>query len=171
MIQRALTIAVALGLLIAQGLLHHVGLPAWAIPQGLVACLVFLAFYDCSVGGAVTAFVVGLLLDLTSATLLGPWAAAFIAVYSGLTFLSQRLFVESPLVAMMVTGVSTVLAGSMYLLLAFEYQSLSLEDLATLAGQAISSALVSPVIICLLVRATKRSNPIAFRRGSVISAV
>ena len=171
MIQRSLIIGVAFGLLVAQGLLHHVGLPAWAIPQGLVACVVFLAFYDCSIAGAVTAFVVGLLLDLTSATLLGPWAAAFIAIYSGLTFLSQRLFVESPLVAMMVTGASTMLAGSIYLLLAFEYQSLSVGDLTTLVGQAIVSAIISPLIISFLVRATKRSNPVALRRGSVISAM
>ena len=171
MMKRAYILGIGLLLVIAQGLVHHLGLPAWVIPQGLVTCVVFLAFYDCDVWGAITVFLLGLLLDLSSATLLGPWAAAFVAVYFGLTFLSQRLFVESPMVAMMVTGVSTMVAGSLYLLLAFEYQAISLGDLATLAGQALASALVSPLIIRLLTRVGRKSNPVALRRGSVISAV
>jgi hypothetical protein len=75
------------------------------------------------------------------------------------------------MVAMMVTGMSTMVASSLYLLLAFEYQAISLADLATLAGQALASALVSPLIIRLLTRVGRKSNPVALRRGSVISAV
>jgi rod shape-determining protein MreD len=171
MMKRAYVLGIGLLLVIAQGLLHHLGLPTWVLPQGLVTCVVFLAFYDCSVLGVATAFLLGILLDLTSATLVGPWAAAFVAVYLGLTFLSQRLFVESPLVAMMVTGVSMMVAGSIYLLLAFEYQAISGGDLATLLGQALASALVSPLILRALARVGRKSNPVALRRGSVISAV
>lgn len=162
---------IGLLLVIFQGLVQSFGVPAWLIPQGLVACVMFVAFFECSVAGAFAAFGLGLLLDLTSATLLGPWAGAFVCVYALVAFISQRLFVESALVAMVVSATCTVLAGCIYLVLAFEYQSISLEDLATLLGQAAATAAITPAIVRVLRRAWNRRGVVPLGRGSTVTAV
>ncbi|MFO0415809.1 MAG: rod shape-determining protein MreD [Pseudomonadota bacterium] len=166
-----LTIVLALVMLLAQGLLHHFGIPAWLVPQALVACVVFVAFHECSLLGVITAFILGLLLDMNSAVVLGPWAGAYVLVYAILVFLSQRLFIDSMVVAMTVVGLASLLAGGVFLMLAFEYQSLSLEDLYMLGGQSIASALVAPLVFAALSRIWKRLGVVATRRGSVVSAV
>jgi rod shape-determining protein MreD len=166
-----LVLAIGLALVTAQSLLHRVGVPEWLLPQGLVACVVYLAFFESSVTGALLAFSCGLLLDLTTATVLGPWAGAYVLVYALLSFMSPRLFVESALVTMVVTAVTSVLSGAIYLFLAFEYQALSREDVVMLLGQALASALVAPTVVSLLGRVRGRSISRTLGRTSVVSAV
>jgi rod shape-determining protein MreD len=148
-----------------------VGVPEWLLPQGLVACVVYLAFFESSVIGALLAFSCGLLLDLTTATVLGPWAGAYVLVYALLSFMSPRLFVESSLVTMVVTAVTSVFSGAVYLFLAFEYQSLSREDFVMLLGQAVASALVAPMVVAILGRARGKHISRSVSRSSVVSAV
>jgi rod shape-determining protein MreD len=164
-------LVIALAIVAAQSLLHRVGVPEWLLPQGLIACVVYLAFFESSVTGALLAFTCGLLLDLTTATVLGPWAGAYVLVYALLSFMSPRLFVESCLVTMVVTAVTSVFAGAVYLFLAFEYQSLSREDLIMLLGQAVASALIAPFIVALLSKARGRLTSRSMGRTSVVSAV
>lgn len=162
---------IACVLLLLQSAVHHFGLPEWLVPQGVLVCVVFLAFYEFSLAGVVLAFLLGLLLDLSSGVLLGPWAGAYLVVYTMFAFLSQRLFVESAAVAMSVVAVATVLAGTVFLLLAFEYQSVTREDLLMLGGQAVASALLAPVVFRVLSRAWRRAHVAAPGRASVVSAV
>jgi rod shape-determining protein MreD len=162
---------VAVMLLSIQGILHSVGVPAWLIPQGLLVCVVFLAFYEFSLAGVVMAFLLGLLLDMSSGVLLGPWAGSYIIVYAIFAFLSQRLFVESVVVKMSVVAVGTILGGIVFLLLAFEYQSVSREDLVVLCGQALASAAVAPVVFKVLSRAWRRSGVSVSGRAGIVSAV
>jgi len=164
-------LVIALVVVAAQSLLHLVGVPEWLLPQGLIACVVYLAFFESSVTGALLAFTCGLLLDLTTATVLGPWAGAYVLVYALLSFMSPRLFVESALVTMVVAAVTSVFAGAVYLFLAFEYQSLSREDLIMLLGQAVASALVAPLVVALLSKARGRSTSRSIGRTSVVSAM
>lgn len=173
MVKSCTLILVAFVLVTIQGLLPHFGVADWAIPQGLVSCVIFLAFFECSIGGAIGSFALGLLLDLTSATILGPWAGAFVCVFVVVALLSQRLFVESIVVAMVATALCAILAGSLYLLLAFEYQVLSTTDVSVLAGQAIASALFTPVVFKVLGRAWNRRSvaPLSRNSNSVVSAV
>ena len=171
MINRLVLIGFVLLCVIAQGLLRHLGLPVWMIPQTVVVCVVFLAFYDRSGPGAVTAFVVGLLLDLSSATLLGPWAGACVMVFAVLAFLSQRLFVESIMVGMLVTALSAVAVGCAYILLALKYQAIAGADMLILGGQAFASAISSPVLIGIMRRLYRKPSVVALRRGSVTSTV
>lgn len=166
-----LILAVGLGLVIVQSLLQRSGVPEWLLPQGLVVCVVYLAFFESSVAGAGLAFACGLLLDLTTATVLGPWAGAYVLAYALLSFVSPRLFVESTVVMMLVTGITSVLAGSVYLFLAFEYQSLSQDDIAVLLGQASASALVAPVVTAILRRVCGRSVSRSIGQTSLVSAV
>jgi rod shape-determining protein MreD len=164
-------LVIGLALVTAQSLLHRVGVPEWLLPQGLIACVVYLAFFESSVTGALLAFSCGLLLDLTTATVLGPWAGAYVLAYALLSFMSPRLFVESTLVTMVVTALTSVLTGAIYLFLAFEYQSLSREDVGMLLGQAVASALVAPMVMSLLNKVRGRPVSRAIGRTSVVSAV
>jgi rod shape-determining protein MreD len=147
------------------------GVPEWLLPQGLIVCVVYLAFFESSVTGAVLAFACGLLLDLTTATVLGPWAGAYVLAYALLSFVSPRLFVESGVVMMVVTGLTSIFAGSVYLFLAFEYQSLSQEDIAVLLGQASASAVVAPIISAILARVCGRPISRSMGQTSLVSAV
>lgn len=171
MMNRFVLLGFVLLCVIAQGLLRHLGLPALMIPQSVAVCVVFLAFYDRSALGAVMAFTAGLMLDLSSATLLGPWAGACVLVFAALAFLSQRLFVESVVVAMLVTALTAVVVGCVYILLALKYQAISGADVMMLVGQAIASALSAPLLIGIMRRLYRRPSVVALRRGSVTSTI
>jgi rod shape-determining protein MreD len=125
------------------------------MPQGLLVCVAFLAFYEFSVVGVVTAFLLGLLLDMSSGVALGPWAGSYTIVYAVFAFLSQRLFVESRLVAMVVVLVATLLAGGAFLALASGNQSL---------------ALITAPIFSFLARVWRRAGVLGAAGNSVISA-
>jgi rod shape-determining protein MreD len=166
-----LCLMLGLVLLIVQGLLRHVGVPGWAIPQGLLICVAFLAFYEFSVMGALAAFVLGLLLDMSSGVVLGPWAGSYVLVYVLFAFLSQRLFIESRVVAMLVVICATLCAGAAFLLLAVRFQSIAHDDFFTLAGQSFFSALCTPPLFAILSRVWRREGAVSMKRGSVVSAV
>lgn len=161
----------AVVLLILQGVLHQIGVPAWFVPQGVLVCVVFLALYEFSLAGVVVAFVLGLLLDMSSGVLLGPWAGSYVIVYALFAFLSQRLFVESAVVAMSVVAMATVLAEVVFLLLAFEYQAVTREDVVMLGGQALASALVAPLVFRFLKGAWRRTGVAVTGRAGVVSAL
>jgi hypothetical protein len=72
---------------------------------------------------------------------------------------------------MVVTALTSVLTGAIYLFLAFEYQSLSREDVGMLLGQAVASALVAPMVMSLLNKVRGRPVSRAIGRTSVVSAV
>jgi rod shape-determining protein MreD len=158
-------------LLILQSLGIHLGVPAWLMPQGLLVCVVFLAFYECSVRAACAAFCIGLLLDMSGAVLIGPWAGAYVLVYLCVSFLSQRLFVESRVVAMCVVAGATVLASGVFLVLS-STRDVSWSEFGFMAlGQAVASAAVTPFIFAALRRVGQRSGVTSMTRGSVVSAV
>ena len=54
-----------------QGILGHLGLADRFIPQFLVIFVVYLSFAEANAFGCVMSFIVGLLLDLSSAVLVG----------------------------------------------------------------------------------------------------
>jgi rod shape-determining protein MreD len=166
-----MSIGVALLLLILQSLAIHLGVPAWLMPQGLLVCAVFLAFYEFSVRAACAAFCIGLLLDMSSAVLLGPWAGAYVLVYLCVAFLSQRLFVESRVVAMFVVAGSAVLATGIFLVLSSTREVSWGEFGFMVLGQALASAAVTPLIFAALRRVGQRSGIATMTRGSVVSAV
>ena len=82
-------------------------LPNSIIPNFILILVVFIAFYECSTLGAVIAFLLGFEIDIYSGQLLGPYAAASVAVFCVLSSLSQRIFVESP-VAILLTVFSSL---------------------------------------------------------------
>ena len=167
----AILILIGLGALMAQGVLVQLGLPAYATPQLLLLVVVYLSFSDISVQGSLAAFLLGVMLDLSTAILVGPWAGAFIVVYGGLVLLSQRLFIESGIVACFVSFFATIVSGAFYTLLSQQGDILVWSHAAQLFGQACATAIVAPCVISSLSHRFKRRSASLPGRMSQPSAI
>ena len=157
--------------LAAQGMIGHLGLPDMLIPQLLVIMVVALSFSEVNAFGCIMCFGIGLLLDFSSAVLLGPWAGSCVVVFGILALLSQRLFIDSGIAAMVITFCSVVAANVLFSLFGSEYPALTWEYPQKVLGQAIITAVLSPLILGLLTRRARRGNGALVARGSAISAV
>jgi rod shape-determining protein MreD len=154
-----------------QGILGHLGLADRFIPQFLVIFVVYLSFAEANSFGCVTSFVVGLLLDLCSAVLLGPWAGSFVVIFCVLSLLSRRLFIDSWLAAMVITFGSVACANVLFSLFGDEYPVLTWEYPQRVLGQALATALVAPIVLGFLSRRWRRANGAYAGRGTSVSAV
>jgi len=169
---RALVIlAYAIAAIAAQGMLGHLGFPSALIPQLLIILVVALSFSEVNAFGCVMSFAIGLLLDFSSATLLGPWAGSCVVVFGVLAVLSQRLFIDSGVAAMVITFSSVVVANVLFSLFGSEYPALTWDYPQKVFGQAVVTALLSPFILGLLARRSRRGNGALVSRGGVMSAV
>ncbi len=140
-------VLVALLFVIFQACLFLIDMPVWLVPQCLVVSVVFLAFYECSIVAALMAFVLGLLLDVASGLSIGPWAGAYVFVFGFFTLLSQRLFIESRIVALVASGVATIMATLVFCLLGVNAASIGFGQLF---GQGIVTALSAPLVFPIL---------------------
>ena len=127
-------------------------LPPVVIPSFLVILLVFLAFYETSLAGVFTAFLLGLEFDLHGGILLGPWAGSFVAVYCALASLSQRIFVDSGLAAFAVVLLSSFLSSFIFVVLVFEFQPVQLGVLSTALIEALLNGILAAPVLALLRR-------------------
>jgi len=153
-----------------QGSLAHLGLPASLMPQLALLIAVFGAFSESSVPAVFGAFSVGLIVDLSSATILGPWSGAFVVVYLMLSLVSQRLFIDSGLVAAIVSFFAALLAGSLFAALSPSGDLLRGQHLVMLCGQAVVTALVAPWLFAALSCVIGRPDPASLRGPSPLSA-
>jgi rod shape-determining protein MreD len=154
-----------------QGVLGHLGLADRFIPQFLVIFVVYLSFAEANTFGCIMSFVVGLLLDFSSAVLVGPWAGSFVVIFCVLALLSRRLFIDSGLAAMVITFSSVVCANILFSLFGDEYPVLTWEYPQKVLGQALSTSLVAPIILGFLSRRWRRATGTYAGRGSSVSAV
>jgi cell shape-determining protein MreD len=116
-------------------------------------------------------FVVGILLDFSSAGLVGPGAGSFVFIFCGLALLSRRLFIDSGLAAMVIAFSAVVVANILFSLFGNEYPSLTWEYPQKVLGQAIVTALIAPLILSLLSRRSRRGSGAYVGRGNAASAV
>jgi rod shape-determining protein MreD len=154
-----------------QGILGHLGLADRFIPQFLVVFVVYLSFAEANAFGCVMSFIVGLLLDLSSAVLVGPWAGSFVVIFCVLALLSRRLFIDSGIAAMVITFASVVCGNILFSLFGDEYPVLTWEYPQRVLGQALSTALVAPLVLSFLSRRWRRANGAYAGRGTSVSAV
>jgi len=110
----ALIFLMALGAIFLQGTLLRTFLPPIIIPNLMFILLIFLSFYAVSVSGALLVFLLGLMLDLFSGVLLGPWAASFMVVFIIISLLSQRLFVETFIASCLAVFVGSLICSLAY---------------------------------------------------------
>ena len=106
--------------LASQGMLGHLGLPSALMPQFVIVMVVALSFSEVNSFGCLMSFAIGLLLDFSSAVLIGPWAGSCVVVFCALAMLSQRLFIDSGIAAMVITFSSVVVANVLFSLFGSE---------------------------------------------------
>jgi rod shape-determining protein MreD len=148
--------------LFIQGALLHCGLRPYLMPQLVTLLVVYLAFHEVSTVVTFVVFGLGLLLDFSSAILVGPWAGGLVAIYGVLAVLSQRLFVESSFVVSITAFFAAIAADVLYLGLAYQYQPDGSSYPVDAIGQAFVTALIAPVVFGVLSRILRRKivNPV-----------
>jgi|688.fasta_scaffold06265_6 rod shape-determining protein MreD len=156
--------------LVLQGALSQLGLPVVVLPQLMLLVVIGAAFSGSSVPGVISAFLLGILLDLSSAVLVGPWAGAFVAVYAGLALVSQRLFLESGLVAAFVAFVAAIVAGTFFALLSPHSDLAALEHIVQIFGQAAITAALAPWLVAVVAKPGQRRMATSVRNSSSLSA-
>ena len=152
--------------LFIQGTLLKSIFPQFVMPNLVLSLIVFLAFYEISPLGAGLAFLLGLQLDMYGGLMLGPWAGSFVAVFALFAFLSQRLFVDTPVAAGLIALVACVLADFIYLILIYEVRPFDGFMLKTVLLESLLSAVCAPVVLKIM----RRMNN-ALDRGSRSSAI
>ena len=157
--------------LAAQGILGHLGVSATLIPQLLVIIVVSLSFTEVNAFGCFMSFAMGLLLDFSSAILIGPWAGSFVVLYCALALLSRRLFIDSGVAAMFITFCAVVVTNVLSSLLGTEYPVLSWDYPQKVLGQALVTALSAPVVLGILSRRARKGGSPLVNRGSAMSMV
>ena len=135
---RKITVAFlcGMGLLLIQNLFLPIFLGERFSPNLITIMVVFLAMYHSNQLGLFIVFLLGILLDLTYAELLGVWSGSYIVTFSVLLLLSQHLFVESRMVVFIATTFCALLTEVMYLLISGKFPLL--DPLFVLQGLLIS---------------------------------
>ena len=124
--------------------------PAWVVPNLLVIIVVFLGFYEASVRGATLAFILGLELDFANGLLVGPWAGAFVVSFGILASLSQRIFVESPLAAIIAVFACSIVSAIVYFTLVYEFHPAVTVIVPFSVAEAALNAVLAPFIFGVL---------------------
>lgn len=111
------TLAFGLIFVFLQGTLLKAFWPGMIVPGLSLVLVVFLAFYETSILGAVLAFLLGLELDLFSGVALGPWAGAYVLIFGLLSMFSSRIFIESPAAIAFTVLVSSLVSNIVFMLI------------------------------------------------------
>lgn len=138
-----------------QGTLLKQLFPLGAGPDLVLTLVVFIAFFQASMRGAALVFILGLLVDLSSATIIGPRAGAYIFVFGFLSSLSQRLFIESSFAVLGSTFAASLVAQFVYVVMFFEFHpghTLSLWPYFSWSTffEALTTAVISPGVFWIL---------------------
>lgn len=124
-------------------------LPEHAVPDFCLLFVVFLAFNEGSAFGAVLAFLVGLLFDLSSGLIIGPWSASFSAGYALLSLLSRRVFLDSLPAAFLVVLMTAIFCNAIYVGLLFEFRPGGIDVISFLL-ESLSTAIFAPFVMRFL---------------------
>jgi len=155
---RSFAVVLLLGVLASflQGSVLRALLPGSAIVPNLsVAVVAFLAFHEVSLLGVALSFFLGLIFDLSSGVLLGPWAGAYVVVFALLSSLTQRVFTDSPLTAFIAVLIGSLVAQGVYLAMVLQFRTAELASVSsgvTIVLEALLSAFCAPLCFGLLKR-------------------
>lgn len=137
---------VAFSLLLVQGLLLPLVLGERFSPNLITVLVVFIAMYHSNQLGLFMVFLLGLLLDLTYAELLGLWPTAYVVAFTILLLLSQHLFVESRMVVFLAVGFCSLITELVYLLVSGKLPMLD----PTFLAQGLLISIITGVIGVLI---------------------
>lgn len=155
-----LTIALAVIGVFIQGTLLGSILPAAFVPNIVLTLALFFPFYEVSALGAALAFLVGLILDIYSATMLGPWAGTASVLFGFLTLLSRGVFIESYLAAFVSVFVATILGNVLYLVLVNQFGPSSSDIFSwKLLLNSVVTAAIAPFVFYVCKGLYKKRGP------------
>ena len=145
-----LIIILALVILFLQGGILKPLLPNILMPNLFLIIVIYLSFYETNVLGLIFSFVLGLLYDISTSTLLGPYAASFVTIYSFFAIFSGRIFIDTTISLIIITAISSIICDIIYMILIFTFlpdkNNISFEILFG----SISTAIISPIMIYIL---------------------
>jgi rod shape-determining protein MreD len=138
-----------------QGTLLKQLFPMGAGPDIVLTLVVFTAFFQATLRGAFLAFILGLLVDLSSATIVGPRAGAYVFIFGFLSSLSQRLFIESSFAVAGSAFAASLVAQFVYVVIFLEFhpaQTMSLWPYFSWStlSEAVTTALLAPGVFWLM---------------------
>ena len=160
MFRQTLTIlSVALFCVFLQATIFGTFLPRTMIPNLCLVVVLFLGAREVTILGATLAFMVGLLLDLSSGQLLGPWSGTFVALYGFISQGGKKLFLDSWITVGLVTFFSGIIGQIIYLFLLSSFQ-FSLSDIFswTMFGTSLVTALLAPPFFLLLTSVVEKKT-------------
>lgn len=131
---------------LVQGAILRPFLPSFLVPNLALIAIVYLGLREVHVVGALLAFLLGIQFDLFSATLLGPWAGAFMVVFALLASLSQRMFIESSVTIVVASLISSLIANGVYVTLLYQFRPVEPALVSVSFAEALVTALISPVV-------------------------
>lgn len=144
--------------LVIESVLLAIGLPVELIPELVLVFVVYLSFFQTNSYGALLAFMCGLMIDMSSGHLLGPWAGAYVLAFGVISIISDRIFVESSISLSTVAALLTLLTHVIYLLISMDSFSELYSAGMLLFGKALCTALVTPLFFPLLRRVLRFSQ-------------
>ncbi|MCB0329424.1 MAG: rod shape-determining protein MreD [Bdellovibrionales bacterium] len=161
-----------LGLSIGSGLIA-IGLPRAFVPEFALLYVVFISFYVASSYGTFLAFLCGLIVDISSGQLLGPWAGAFVLSYGAVSLISDRIYVESGFSLVFVTILLTLFSHTVYLLISVDPLTQLFSDWMVIVGKSFTTAFIAPLFFPLLrwMLSYSQVDSIRARGGSVYSII
>lgn len=134
-------------------------LPNMLIPNLFLIIVIYLSFYEVNVIGLIFSFILGLILDISSSVLLGPWAASFITIYTIFTTFSGRIFIDTTISLIIIAAISSIICDIIYTILIYTFlPHMENISLYMLLG-SLATAICSPILMLIL----KRYYPIKSR--------
>lgn len=133
-----------------QASILRVWLPPAFLPALVVIIVVYLGFHEVNLLGVWLSFFVGLLFDSSSGMMLGPWATASVGLFGILGAVSRRVFLDSVVSGIIITGISALFSLLIYTLLATQFRSAIGFNIAAITGSSFSTALLSPLGFALI---------------------
>jgi rod shape-determining protein MreD len=123
------------------------------VSPNLPLCIViYLALFDGSTFAAVTVFLVGIIYDLHSGNLIGPWASAFLVIFGIVSALAQRLLVESSIALSLIVAVCVTIASIIYGALSVHGIQAPSRTVLVVLGEAFGSAVCMPLMVLIIRR-------------------
>lgn len=131
-----------------QGSVIHGNFPGAVLPDLVLVYVVYLALRFHNLSALFVAFLLGLLVDVLSARLLGPFAASYVLAYLAVYILVGRLFAKKLLVFAAIVFLASLFKSSMYLSIVYLYQIQHLSSsFIVMFLEALYTALLSPIVL------------------------
>lgn len=146
----AILIFISLCAILIQGTIFRTFMPTVYLPNLLFGILVFISFAEITVFGVFAAFSVGLMLDLFSSQLIGPWAGSYVAVFALFSLFAQRVYVGSYLVVAVTAGFASIFASIVYIFITAPYGAGVQLKWQVVLFEALFSAIVAPFVFSIL---------------------